>query len=244
MKIVIIHGQGHIGVTYTLTHEIINQLNAKEEDLKEFFLPKDGPDFCVGCFQCFLKGEENCPGAEKVQPIVSAMKWADVIILTSPNYVLEMSGSMKNLMDHMAYRWVTHRPDASMMHKVGVTISTSAGAPAGHTVKSMAKQLKWLCVPTTICVPYICNAMGVHDLSEKKKKEMKKLAQKTATKVKYHVNHPHAGLRIKLSFLLFSKMQSSPDAAWNPMDRDWWVNQGWTKKVRPWKMQEKEHLTE
>ena len=30
-------------------------------------------------------------------------------------------------------------------------------------------------------------------------------------------------------------MQASPSASWNPKDRDWWIEQGWIKNVRPWK---------
>ena len=36
-------------------------------------------------------------------------------------------------------------------------------------------------------------------------------------------------------FYMFRKMQSSPDADWNPKDRDWWIEQGWIENVRPWK---------
>ena len=44
---------------------------------------------------CFLKWEEFCPGAEKVQPIIKSVEESDIIILDSPNYVMEMSGNLK-----------------------------------------------------------------------------------------------------------------------------------------------------
>lgn len=52
---------------------------------------------------------------------------------------MEMSGAMKNLMDHLAYRWVTHRPHGSMFRKVGVVVCSSAGAPTTCVLKSMEK---------------------------------------------------------------------------------------------------------
>ncbi len=235
MRICVVHGQGHKGVTYTMTHEIIRNLPVKPEDIKEFFLPQDGPSFCVGCNTCFLKGEEHCPEAHKVQPIMQAMEWADVIVLDSPNYVLEMSGSMKNLLDHFGYRWVTHRPSGTMFHKVGITVCSSAGAPCTHTVKSMEKQLKWMCVPKVYRFPFICNALGIHDLKPKKREEMEKKARKIAKKVKKYITHPRASFRSKFFFGMFRKMEMSPDAAWNPTDQNWWIQNGWTKDIRPWK---------
>lgn len=235
MKITVIHGQSHKGVTYTVTWTVLHHLMSEGDEVREFFLSKDGPGFCVGCNSCFLKGEDHCLDADKVQPIADAMDWADVIILDSPNYVMEMSGGMKNLMDHFAYRWVTHRPSGAMFHKVGVAISSSAGAPANHTVRSMAKQLKWMCVPKVYLLPFVCNALGVSDLKPQKRKEMERKAEKIARQIKRRVVHPRSSLRAKLFFSVFRKMQLAPDASWNPTDRDWWMNQGWLRDVRPWK---------
>jgi multimeric flavodoxin WrbA len=237
MKIAVIHGQSHKGVTYSVVHGILDRLSEKTElSLREFFLPKDGPDFCLGCNNCFLKGEEYCPSATKMQPIADAMDWADVIVLDSPNYVLEMSGGMKNLMDHFAYRWVTHRPSGTMYKKVGVAVSSSAGAPAGHTVRSMARQLKWMGCPFICLLPFTCNAFSVADLSDKKRAEMEIKTKRTAKRILKLAANPRASLCAKLFFMIFRKMQSAPAAAWNPKDRDWWVEQGWTKNVRPWKI--------
>ena len=235
MKIAVIHGQNHKGITYTMTWEILKNLTTETDNIQEFFLPKDGPGFCVGCNTCFLQGEEHCPGADKVQPIMKAIEAADIIVLDSPNYVMEMSGNLKNLMDHLAYRWVTHRPSGAMFTKVGITICSSAGAPCKHTTHSMAKQLKWMGVSKVYEFPIISNAMGAADLSEKKKKEIEAGAKKIAGKAAARAQHPHASLQGKLFFAMFRKMQLSPDASWNPTDRDWWVKQGWTKDVRPWK---------
>ncbi len=235
MKIVVIHGQSHKGITYTMTHTVLKHLQGSEPEMQEFFLPMDGPDFCVGCNQCFIKGEDHCPSSEKVQPIAKAIEWADVVILDSPVYVMEMSGSLKNMMDHLAYRWVTHRPHGTMFTKVGVTICTAAGAPAGGVAKSMARQLKWMGCSKVYRFPFVSNAMTVKDIKPKKKAAMERQAEKIAESVKKRVPNPRPSLRGKAAFAIFRKMQSGSGAAWNPTDRDWWVNQGWTKNLRPWK---------
>lgn len=235
MKIVLIHGQGHKGVTYTMAHCILDNLRDTTTEVQEFFLPKDGPGFCVGCNNCFLKGEDKCPQQDKVQPIIKAIEWADVVMLATPNYCMDMSGAMKSLLDHFAYRWVTHRPHKSMFYKVGITLSSSAGAPPNSTVKSLAKQLKWMCVPTVYTIPFVSSAMGVSDLSKKKKKEMEKKAEKTAKKVKKALKRKHIGIRTKVQFLMFRGMQTGEDSAWNPTDNNWWKEQGWLEDKRPWK---------
>lgn len=235
MKIAVIHGQAHKGVTYTITQSILKHLQSAEETPREFFLPTDGPGFCIGCNACFIKGEACCPGADKVKPIAEAIEWADIIILDSPNYVMEMSGSMKNLMDHFAYRWVTHRPHGTMFKKVGIAVCSSAGAPARGTTKSMARQLKWMCVSKVYLLPFTSNALGLSDLSPKKKEEMAKKAEKIAKAAARRAAKSHPSIRAKISFYIFRKMQSGSGADWNPTDRSWWVDQGWTKNERPWK---------
>lgn len=190
--------------------------------------------FAAGAIAAFLKVSSICPSAGKVQPIVHAMEAADIIILDSPNYVLEMNSSMKNLMDHLAYRWVTHRPCGEMFTKIGITVSSSAGAPAGHTTRSMARQLKWMGVSKVYCFPFICNALGVSDLKAKKRAELERKAAHIAKKTMQRVKRSHPSLRGKLFFSIFHKMQSSLADGWNPTNRDWWVSHGWTKGNRPW----------
>lgn len=234
MKIVVIHGQSHRGVTYHMTYAVLNHIRGPK-DIQEFFLPTDGPDCCVGCNQCFLQGEAHCPQADKVQPIMTAMEEADLIVLTSPNYCMEMSGAMKVLLDHFAYRWVTHRPHGAMFTKVGLTVSSSAGAPASHTTKSLAKQLRWMGVAKRYQFPLVCHAMGVQALDAKTEAKIDRTAQRLAKQLERRVAHPKPSLVGKAMFAMFRKMQAGEAAAWNPTDRQWWVDQGWLDGKKPWK---------
>ena len=74
--------------------------------------------------QCILKDEKRCLHYEKLRPLTEAMDAA--IILASPVYVYHVTGAMKTFLDHYGYRWLIHRPVASMFGKQGVCISTSA----------------------------------------------------------------------------------------------------------------------
>lgn len=70
MKIVIIHGQNHKGSTYHIARMLAEKIKG---DIKEFFLPRDFGEFCVGCTKCFMESEKKCPHYEKLRPLTDAM---------------------------------------------------------------------------------------------------------------------------------------------------------------------------
>ena len=101
MNITVIYGQQHRGNTWRLTKLFLDQFEGAA--ITEFFLPQSGPLYCTGCMRCINKGETYCPHAETVQPIVEAIDQSDLIVFASPCYVMNMTGQMKSLMEHLAY---------------------------------------------------------------------------------------------------------------------------------------------
>lgn len=51
MKVTIIHGQSHKGSTYHISKILADKIGG---EVKEFFLPRDFGEFCIGCTQCFV----------------------------------------------------------------------------------------------------------------------------------------------------------------------------------------------
>ena len=49
MKTVIINGQNHKGRTYNIGISLANKL-ADDNEITEFFLPRDLNHFCLGCY--------------------------------------------------------------------------------------------------------------------------------------------------------------------------------------------------
>lgn len=119
-------------------------------DTTEFFLPRDFGFFCTGCKACFLQSETACPHHSELEPILRAMDAADVLILASPVYVLRATGSMKAFLDHMAFRAMVHRPEASMFSKQAVCISTAGGAGMDGANAEMAASLSMWGVSTKL----------------------------------------------------------------------------------------------
>ena len=76
MKITVINGTEKHGVTYKLKEIFLDEFRDRAE-ITEFYLPRDCPNFCVGCTACFLTDEHKCKDAGYIQKIERALLSAD-----------------------------------------------------------------------------------------------------------------------------------------------------------------------
>lgn len=129
MKIVMIHGQNHKGSSYHIGRILAEKLGT-EQEITEFFLPKDLNHHCLGCYTC-LESEEKCPFYAEKQIIANAMECAELLIFTTPNYCMAPSAPLKAFMDLFFQYWIPHRPRKAMFSKKAVVISTAAGTGDG-----------------------------------------------------------------------------------------------------------------
>jgi len=229
MKVTIINGNTRHGSTWNCK-ELFKQELSKygEVEAKEFSLPKDMPHLCNGCFSCFYNGEHTCPHSSAVTPIIDAMLDADVIVLTSPVYAMDVTGQMKALLDHLCFMWFSHRPNPRMFNKVALTISTTAGAGLSHTTKTMKNSLNFWGVKRVYTYQKKASAMKWEDVSEKKMAEIKKEMASMARKINKSVTNidkVSESLFRKILFHMMKGMHSKN--TWNPYDRKHWENQGW-----------------
>jgi len=63
---------------------------------------------CCGCKLCFEKGEDACPYKDDRDALVEKMTASDGIVLATPSYMFQVSGTMKTLIDRLSY--IAHRP--------------------------------------------------------------------------------------------------------------------------------------
>ena len=228
MKIAVIHGQSHKGSTYNIAKELCGKLGG---EVAEFFLPKDFDCFCTGCAACFTD-ETKCLHYEKLKPITEAMDEADVIIFTSPVYVMHATGSMKAFLDHYGYRFMVHRPEERMFGKQAVCISTAAGAGMGSTVKDMADSAFFWGIAKT----YKLGVAVMETRWEMVKPDIKaKIDRKTtslAKKISGKAGKIKPGIKTKGFFTFMSVMQKN---GFNPADVEYWKEKNWTSGKRPWK---------
>ncbi|NLJ39418.1 MAG: NAD(P)H-dependent oxidoreductase [Candidatus Atribacteria bacterium] len=232
MKITIIHGQSHRGSSYHITRQIVDKISDEEKEINEFFMPDDGPNFCMGCYQCIMKSEYACLQSEKVQNIVAVMETSDLILISSPTYCLEMTGQLKTFFDHLAYMWLSHRPKSVMFQKVGIAISTAAGGGSRKVTKSIAKQLFWMGVPKVYRFHKNVKSSTWQMVSNKIKESIDKGTTKLSRKVEANIGKVRPGLGQRFLFTIMRSMQKSNN--WNEVDKNYWKENGWLGKKKPW----------
>lgn len=229
MKIVLIYGQNHKGSTYNIGRMLAKKLTG---DIKEFFLPRDFDQFCIGCTNCIIKQESLCPHYEKLLPITKAIDNADVLIFASPVYVFHATGPMKTLLDHYGYRWMVHRPEEKMFSKQAVCISTAAGAGMKSTNKDMADSLFFWGIPKIYKYGVAVRATSYENIDDKTKKKIERKTTIMANKINKRNGKVKPGIKTIGFFFIMQMMQKS---SWNEADKVYWNKKGWTGKQRPWK---------
>lgn len=232
MKIIIIHGQNHKGNTWQLSRLFLRQFQDGETSVTEFHLPESAPAYCTGCGNCIFKGEQHCPHAAVMQPVISALGEADLIVFASPCYVLNMTGQLKALFDHLAYLHMAHRPEASMFRKQALIISTAAGMGMGKTAKAIADNPFQWGAAKIYRYGLRIGAKDFESIPAKRKAKIEGRVRRIARKIEKNSRNVKAGIKTKLMFSFMRIGQLHND--WNSIDKDYWEKQGWLAGKRPY----------
>jgi len=235
MKITIIHGTNRRGSTYHITHQIIESLDKRiQPTLTEFFVPQALPQACIGCFRCIFEDESKCPHASYTEVIKTSMLEADLIILTSPVYVFNVSGSMKSFLDHFGYQWMSHRPEKSMFNKLGLSVVTAAGAGLNPTQKTLKTNFNFWGIKQTFGFKHAVMAKSYQEIPSsvqlKIDKKSKKLAQSISKAYLYPKKKPELITRLYFSIMRFGK-KGHPE--WNEADHKHWLKNHYFES-KPW----------
>ena len=226
-----IHGQNHKGSTYNIGRMIANKIS-REENVVEFFLPRDLNRFCVGCYAC-IEDVTKCPFYEEKNKIMIEVESADILIFTTPTYCLRASAPMKSFIDLTFNYWMSHRPRKCMFSKKAIVISTAAGSGAKKAVKDIADALFYWGIPCILSYGISIQAMNWSGINDKKKRKIEKDASKIANKV-LKKKLVKVGFKIKAIFMLMRMMQKANFGS-GEADRAYWEKNGWLDKERPWR---------
>ena len=230
MKITVLNGTEIQGCTYHIKESFLEELRDNNE-ITEFYLPKDLPSFCCGCKNCFLKNEQLCPHAEYTMPIWESMLNSDLLVFASPVYALRTTAQMKSLLDHLCAHWMVHRPDDRMFTKKAVILTNAIGVFNGGAQKDIATSLMWLGVSdikklgTGLMEGVIWN-----ELSEKRRDAIIRKTKKLAQRYK-QVKSGHKGLKVSVLFAVTRKMHQAIASKEKHLsaDNEYWVSKGWVK---------------
>lgn len=125
--------------TKKLTNEVVNKLTTLSEDniLVTLYDSFTTIDNCIGCRKCFAG--KICPLYEKdkFNEVILELLRADIIIFATPVYLNNVSSTMKNFLDRIAF--LTHL--MPLPGKIGVVLST-ADAVGIESVNVYLKQIQ------------------------------------------------------------------------------------------------------
>lgn len=230
MKIVMIHGQNHKGSSYHIGRILAEKL-ATEQEITEFFMPKDLNHHCLGCYTC-VESEEKCPFYEEKQIIANAMESAELLIFTTPNYCMAPSAPLKAFMDLFFQYWIPHRPRKSMFSKKAVVISTAAGTGMGAAIKPIKRMLAYWGVPYVKTYGIAVQASKWSEVKDAKKDKVRKDMSALAKKIKSaKIGKPSPYIRILFS-IMASTRKKNPD--YMASESVHWKENGWLDGEKPW----------
>lgn len=227
MKTVIINGQNHKGSTYNIGINLARKIS--DDEITEFFLPRDLNHLCLGCYSC-MKDMTACPYYDEKKIIADAMEKADLLILTSPNYCMLPSAMMTAFIDLFYQYWIPHRPQANMFCKKAVVISTTAGMGAGKVCSQLKRTLAYWGVPYIKKYAVGVQATNWNEVSQKKKDKIEKDITRLAKSIK-KAKPGKPSLYIRFMFNMMALAKKNP----NDPESDYWKKQGWLDGERPWK---------
>lgn len=234
MKYCIVYGSPRKKNTYQAVQIVKEELTDRgPAEFTEFYLPQDFPEFCRGCFTCFVKTEEKCPHRKYTEPMERAMLEADGLIFASPVYVMEMTAPMKNFLDHFGYFFMAHRPRREMFFKSALIISTTAGAGTKYAMNGIARSLSYWGISHIYRCGVTLWAEGLENMKESRRIKAEQNLRKGAEHLYKSMQRGSAPtLRTKGMFLIMKK--SVFGFANNPADRTYWAEQGWEHGGTPW----------
>lgn len=231
MNIVIINGQNHKGSTYHIGRSIADKIEG-ENEITEFFLPRDLEHFCLGCYKC-IEDVAACPFYSEKKVMIDAVEAADILIFTTPTYCLHVSAPLKAFIDLTFDMWMVHRPLLSMFGKKAVIVSTSAGSPPKSAMKDVQDALFFWGVPQIIKYGLAVQASGWDNVSAEKKAKIEKDTAAIAKKLSSG-KKPSVGIKTRFMFGMMGMMHKK---GWNssPVETEYWREKGWLDGKKPWK---------
>ena len=234
MNITVIYASGRGGRSCSrgIAGMLIDELmKEKDGEVFEFEVPDDMPHICGGCGACINGYEEKCGGYASMQPVIAAMEQSDVIIFSSPVYVYHVPGQMKTLLDHMAYRWMVHRPDLSFMKKQAVVITAAAGGGMRSAAKDIKDSTQYWGAARTHVITQSVWGYNWNDMPEKFRKKVEKNVRKTARNIKRRERRLTPSVKVKCLFYLYRALHIHRKMT--AADDDYWYEKGYNTG-RPW----------
>lgn len=230
MEICIIHGGSKNGNTDGVIEIIKAQLNTTTSvTYTDIYPATDLPVFCTGCTACLATGEyggQNCPHKKYTHAIMEKLYKCDGFILASPCYALGESAQVKNLLDHLACIYLSHRPNEEMFNKIAFIVANTGWAGSGKVMNMIKSSVMFWGVKRIITCKITMQAHKWEDMPKRKKIEMdlKKKTTRFYTLLKDRYKIAPGLSNALLRYSIKMSMKKRPDS---DTDKIYWKSKRW-----------------
>ena len=217
MKVLLISSSPHRekSNTFLLAKEVLRGLKGKGVSCEEIHLNDYKVFFCMSCESCHKKILQ-CPLKDDVNNILQKMLDADSIILASPNYINQVTGSMKALLDRSAH--FIHCKRLLGKYVIGVVTS---GSGLGNMV------LEYIGYYGQICGgQYSGGVSAMPNFGQDKKEEAFQLGKEMAADMGAKKLYPEQMKFIEENKEHFARIIKIRKNDWQA-EYQYWVEKGW-----------------
>lgn len=237
MKITVINYSNKQGITYELKKIFLEDF--KNDEITEFYLIDEPIGYCTGCTNCFLKDEKYCKDYESVKRINDVMIESDLLVFAYPTYAFHTPAPIKNLLDHLGFQWIIHRPNKKMFNKRAVIITQCMGGGTKSAIKDVKDSLSWWGVSKIYTYQASIRDKSIiwKKITQKRKDELTEEIKELSGKIKNidFKKSPRVSMLTKIKFLIAKRLQISLNKNKNlSADAIYWKENGWLGKNRPW----------
>lgn len=112
MKIVAINGspKGKTSSTNIMVNSFLAGAQEAGAEIFNIFLAEKEINYCKGCYSCWFKSPGKCIIQDDMTDVISHLAGANVIVLASPLYFNNISGTLKVFMDRLTVTGSPHPP--------------------------------------------------------------------------------------------------------------------------------------
>jgi multimeric flavodoxin WrbA len=200
VNVIVIYGSSNETSTYNCVQLLLNNLRLNVNiKVTEFFLLEN--DFYNGYPSYSNISSKTC---DDIRYITDSLDNADLFVLASSVFKCDISIEMKMLLDKLSYRYMSDSTRSLMNNKIGLSISTAAGAGLSHTTKILKRNFNSFGIKNTLKFSKTLYEMNWEYVSLKTKMKINREIFKLSYKILDLYNHtynikPSAFRKISLS---------------------------------------------
>lgn len=183
VNISVIYGSAKKSCTYNCVQLLLNCLKLTTPiTVKEFFLEKEITNKSDRFFSCFIDGNFIYLNSNFLDYLTSSLDNSDLIILATPVIQCDITAELNSLLNRLLYKSIEYNTK-SMNTKIGLVMSTTAGAGLPTTINNLKKNLFFWGIHNVFRFRKTIYEMNWEDVNLKTKLEINKAIFKLSNKI-------------------------------------------------------------